>query len=208
MQQLVNLHSVKDVRGKPTVGSPLLGGLADQRPITLARTSLPVLGHATDEIGRAWLHVRMPGRVFNRKTPPPTGWITADGTVLTSTTWHLVINLRTRRVLAYHNGQLERAFGAVVGKPSTPTPTGEYFIEETMRFSSNHLLAPGALATSARSHVFKQFMGGPGQIALHGIANVGGKLGTATSNGCVRMTTTAIKWLRKRIRPGVPLTIR
>jgi hypothetical protein len=77
-----------------------------------------------------------------------------------------------------------------------------------MRFSGSHLVAPGALATSARSPVFREFLGGPGQIALHGMVNIGGKLGTATSNGCVRMTGTAIKWLRKRIRPGVPLTIR
>ena len=51
-------------------------------------------------------------------------------------------------------------------------------------------------------------MGGPGQIALHGVVNVGGKMGTAVSNGCIRMTTPAIMWLAKHIKAGTPLTIR
>jgi hypothetical protein len=208
VQELVNLHSIKAVRTRPDVGTLSVVGLADQRPLTLVRTSLPVLAHATDARGRAWLRVRLPGRVFDRKTPPPTGWITAEGTEMSKTTWHLVVDIATRRVIAYRSGRFVRAFTAIVGKDSTPTPRGDYFIEESMRFPDGHLEYPGALATSARSPVFKEFMGGPGQIALHGVVNIGGKMGTAASNGCIRMTSTAIRWLRKRIRPGVPLTIR
>ena len=40
---------------------------------------------------------------------------------------------------------------------------------------------PFALALSARSDVLKQFGGGPGQIAMHGVANLGGTPGTAVS---------------------------
>ena len=50
-----------------------------------------------------------------------------------------------------------------------------------MRLPRKHVGYPFALATSARSRVFKEFMGGPGQIALHGIVNIpGSKMGTAT----------------------------
>jgi hypothetical protein len=207
-QPLVTLLSVKSVHTEPVFGSASVVGLADQRPITLTRTTLPILGQTTDAEGRAWLRVRLPGRVFHRKTPPPTGWITAFDTKLTTTGWHLVVDIRTRRVLAYHEGRMVRSFKVIVGKPSTPTPRGEYFIEEGMPLPRKHLEAPYALATSARSHVLKEFMGGPGQIALHGVVNIGGKMGTAVSNGCIRMTSSAMLWLAARINAGVPLTIR
>jgi lipoprotein-anchoring transpeptidase ErfK/SrfK len=42
---------------------------------------------------------------------------------------------------------------------------------------------------------------------MHGLNNVGGIPGTATSHGCIRLTTTAIKWLIGHIAPGVPVTI-
>jgi len=206
-QQLVTLLSVKSVHARPIFGSGSVAAVADQRPITLVRTSLPVLDQTTDTDGRLWLRVRLPGRVFHRKTPPPTGWITAFDTRMSSTAWHLVVNTRTRRVLAYHGGRQVRSFRAIVGKSSTPTPRGAYFVEETMRLPAKHVGAPFALAASARSRVLRQFMGGPGQVALHGVKNVGGKMGSAASNGCVRMTSDAIVWLAQRITAGVPLTI-
>jgi lipoprotein-anchoring transpeptidase ErfK/SrfK len=207
-QELVRLLTDKSIRARPQIDSPTVAAVSYARPLTLVRTTLPVLARTTDDAGREWLRVRLPGHVFDRKRPPPSGWITADYTRPLTTAWHLVVDIRTRRVLAYRDGRLERTFEVIVGKPSTPTPRGEYFIEEGIRLPPGHLEAPGALATSARSHVFKQFMGGLPQIALHGMVNIGGKMGTAVSNGCIRMTSTAIVWLRRHIRAGVPLTIR
>lgn len=60
---------------------------------------------------------------------------------------------------------------------------------------------------SARSNVFQEFDGGPGQVALHGVNNIGGTLGTAESHGCIRLATSSISWLAWRIDPGVPVTI-
>lgn len=67
--------------------------------------------------------------------------------------------------------------------------------------------APFALALSARSNVLQEFAGGPGQIAMHGVANLGGTLGTAISHGCIRLADQSIRWLAARIEPGVPVTI-
>jgi lipoprotein-anchoring transpeptidase ErfK/SrfK len=66
---------------------------------------------------------------------------------------------------------------------------------------------PFALALSARSNVLQEFEGGPGQIALHGVENLGGTPGTAMSHGCVRLSTRRITWLAARIPPGTPVTI-
>jgi lipoprotein-anchoring transpeptidase ErfK/SrfK len=149
------------------------------------------------------LHVRLPGRPNGS-----TGWIDARATVSSWTSWRIVVNTSSRRVTAYWHGRSVRVFKAVVGKASTPTPQGVFFVEEAIQLAANAAGAPYALALSARSAVLQEFDGGPGQIALHGLRNVGGTLGTAVSHGCVRLDTAAMRWLIFRIGPGVPVTIR
>ncbi len=67
--------------------------------------------------------------------------------------------------------------------------------------------APFALALSARSNVLQEFEGGPGQIAIHGVGNLGGTSGTAVSHGCVRLADRSIRWLAARLAPGVTVAI-
>ncbi len=136
------------------------------------------------------------------------GWIRSEGTIMTTTGWRIVVLISARRVLVYDQGHLIRSFSAVVGKPSTPTPRGRFFVEESIVMPAGSAGAPYALALSARSDVLQEFAGGPGQIALHGLDNVGGQLGTAVSHGCVRLADNAVAWLSQRIGPGVPVTIR
>lgn len=173
------------------------------RPITGGQTVLPVTGRTTTKDGIRWLRVTVPGRPNGRK-----GWIARRGTVLTTTSWHVVVRTARRRVLVYRRGRLVRSFAAVVGKPSTPTPHGRFFVEESVRMLSGSAGGPYALALSARSNVLQEFMGGPGQIAMHGVANLGGTPGTAVSHGCVRLANRNIGWLVARIAPGAPITIR
>ena len=80
-------------------------------------------------------------------------------------------------------------------------------MEETVALTPGQIGAPYALALSARSYTLQEFAGGPGQIAVHGVWNVGGTMGTAASHGCLRLDTAAITWLGERIGPGVPVTI-
>jgi len=202
-QELAALLRPHDVRARPASGSSLLGVVETRRPITEARTVLLVVGRRSDEAGRRWLNVMLPGRPNGR-----TGWIRQDATVALATTWHLVVEVARRRVAVYRSGRLVRAFSAVVGKPATPTPQGRFFVEESVALSRGEPGAPFALALSARSDVLQEFNGGPGQIALHGLANVGGSPGTAASHGCVRLTGSAMRWLTARIGPGDPVTIR
>ena len=112
-----------------------------------------------------------------------------------------------RRVTVFYRGRAKRRYKAIVGKPSTPTPRGRFFIEEALRLSPVDPGGPFALASSARSNVLQEFEGGPGQIALHGTNNLSGTLGTAVSHGCIRLRTGAIRWMAARIGSGVPLTI-
>jgi lipoprotein-anchoring transpeptidase ErfK/SrfK len=201
-QPLVVLLDGHVARTRPTVRARRIESVGARRPLTRVRTVLPVIGSAVDRDGRSWVRVRLPGRPSGH-----TGWISTYETRRTSTEWHISIKLSTRLVTVYRDGRAQRRFRAVVGKPSTPTPRGRFFIEEALALSSRDAGGPFALATSARSHVLQVFNGGPGQIALHGTDNLPGALGTAVSHGCVRLGVRAITWLARRIGGGVPLTV-
>lgn len=193
-------------RNRPSVHGKLVGFVSLRRPITGDRTVLPVLAHTRDSEGRPWLRVRLPGRTLGAKPPPRTAWIRAWRTRRSATAWHIVVNTRTRRMAVYRAGRRLRGYPAIVGNGSTPTPLGQYFVEENVQLSARAPGAPFALATSARSAVLQEFAGGPGQIALHGLRNIGGRLGTAVSHGCIRLSSRAITWLARRIAPGVPVS--
>ncbi|MEA2422817.1 MAG: hypothetical protein QOF55_1916 [Thermoleophilaceae bacterium] len=201
-QELARLLTSHEVFSAPD-GRPLRSGAVPaQRPITGTQTVLPVVDHATTASGERWLRVMLPGRPNEGK-----GWIEQRGTLAATTRWHLVVRTSRRQVRAYRAGRLVRSFAAVVGKPSTPTPRGRFFVEESVRMLPGSAGTPYALATSARSNVLQEFEGGPGQIALHGVGNLGGTPGTAVSHGCVRLADGPIRWLAARIGPGVRVTI-
>jgi lipoprotein-anchoring transpeptidase ErfK/SrfK len=196
-QELVVLLTAHQARTAPSLRSTSLGVVPAYTPITGARTVLPVLGQRG-----TWLKVLLPGRPNSH-----TGWIKRGKTLASSTNWRLTVNTTRRLVTVYLSGRIVRTFEAVVGKPSTPTPTGQFFVEEAIALRSFDVGAPFALALSARSSVLQEFDGGPGQIALHGLDNVGGTPGTAASHGCVRLDDSAMRWLAARIVSGTPVAI-
>ena len=163
---------------------------------------LPVLGERRGAGGARWLRVRLPGRPNGHS-----GWIAKRGTRVSTTTWHLFVDTSRRTLTVYRNGRALLVVKAVVGKASTPTPRGQFFVEESIALQAGDVGAPYALALSARSNVLQEFDGGPGQIGVHGLMNVGGVPGTAVSHGCIRLDNAVMRWLAVRIGPGVPVSI-
>lgn len=190
-------------RAQPDARARRIEVVAARRPLTGVRTVLPVLGRSGSGAGSSWLRVRLPGRPNGHR-----GWISTHRTRATATEWYVSVELSARRLTVFRQGRAVRRFSAVVGKPSTPTPRGQFFVEEALALSPYDPGGPFALATSARSDVLREFDGGPGQIAIHGTDNLSGVPGTAVSHGCIRLRTPAITWLARRIGSGVPLTIR
>jgi hypothetical protein len=202
-QPLVVLLHGHIARRLPSPHGGRIEFVSARRPLTRGSTVLPLLGRATARNGGEWLRVRLPGRPNGHA-----GWISANRTRERTTEWHLVVKRAAKRVLVYRGGQLRRSFAAIVGESATPTPRGAFFIEEALALEPGAHGGPYALATSARSNVFEEFEGGPGQVAIHGTNGLSGKLGTAASHGCVRLGARAITWLVGRVGAGVPLTIR
>jgi lipoprotein-anchoring transpeptidase ErfK/SrfK len=201
-QELVVLTSAHGAHRAPEAGSPQVALVAAHRPLTGEQTTLPVIARSTGARGLRWLLVMLPGRPDGS-----TGWISQQGTRPVVTPWRIVVDLAARRTRVYDYGRLVRNFQAVVGKPSTPTPTGQFFVEEVLQMAPGEPGGPFALALSARSNALLEFEGGPGQIAIHGRDNLGGTLGTAVSHGCIRVATASIDWLAARIGPGTPVAI-
>jgi hypothetical protein len=199
-QPLVILLRAHVARSAPNAEAHAIERVAGRRPLTRVPTILPVLGRGGRD--RSWLRVRLPGRPNSHA-----GWISAKGTRATQTDWRIRVSLSARRVTVNRSGRAVRRFRAVVGKPSTPTPRGVFFVEEALALSPYEAGGPYALATSARSNALQEFDGGPGQIALHGTDNLTGALGTAVSHGCIRLGTHAISWLSRRIGAGVPVVV-
>lgn len=202
VQRLAQVMTPHGVRARPDGHAPVLEVVQPRRPITNERTILPVLARHRGRQGVMWLKVLLPGRPNGH-----TGWIKQPGTFGARTRWAIVIRLAQRRVEVFRSGRLAESFHAVVGKPSTPTPQGRFFVEEWFRVLPGYPGGPFALALSARSNVFQEFEGGPGQIALHGVYRIGGTPGTAVSHGCVRLDSRAMDWLGAHIHGGVPVTI-
>ncbi len=200
-QAVAQLRFSHQVYRSASMRAPLHRTLPAQTPLTGERTTLPVVGHAAAG-HRRWLRVMLPGRPNSS-----TGWIEQGGTRELQTGWRIIVSLSRRRVWAYFDGHLLKSFSAVVGKPSTPTPTGNFFVEETEAMPGTAPGGPYVLALSARSNVLQDFDGGPGQIGIHGRDLLGGTLGQAESHGCMRLATSDITWLAVRIGPGVPVTI-
>ena len=197
-QPLVVVERGHVARARPNRGARRIEYVAPRRPLTGVRTVLPALGHGKS---RAWVRVRLPGRPNSHA-----GWIRTAHTRRTSTPWRVALDLSARRVTVYHGGLVQRRFRVVVGASYTPTPRGRFFVEEGVALPGQ-TGGPFALATSARSNVLQEFEGGPGQIALHGTDGLAGALGSASSHGCIRLSSGAIGWLARRVGGGVPLTI-
>jgi lipoprotein-anchoring transpeptidase ErfK/SrfK len=192
-----------------TPGGRKMGTVNRKRPITGEETRLPVL--KTKQVGPiTWLDVRLPGRPNSH-----TGWIQKSHTQEWTSKWAIVVSTGQRRMWVLKHGKVDRTWLVVVGKPSTPTPHGRFFVEENVHEGYNFPGGPYALATSARSNVFTEFDNGPGQVALHGMSDgLQATPGTAASHGCVRSTNRRIIWLATHagdyhtgIVPGTPLYI-
>jgi hypothetical protein len=179
---------------------------------TIARTRLEtedgypevylLLSSLTDARGQVWVRIRVPGRPNGR-----TGWVPCGALAdFHVTYWLIDIRLGARRLTAYYRGKLRFSAPVGVGKPSTPTPTGHFWIRERIKLSSSsNPYWPYALGTSAYS-ALTEWPGG-GVVGIHGAFGTPQLIPGDPSHGCVRMHDADIAWLAPRVQIGTPVDI-
>jgi lipoprotein-anchoring transpeptidase ErfK/SrfK len=156
-----------------------------------------------DTTGDDWLKVLLP-----RRPNESTGWVRRDQVRLVATGYQVEVDLSDRSARLLHHRRTVRRWRVGVGRPFTPTPTGQFFVTVKLRPPQiSTVYGAWALGLSGYSEVLEQFGTGDGQIALHGTGNAG-DLGREVSNGCVRMDNQIITDLARTLPLGTPVTIR
>jgi hypothetical protein len=185
---------------EPRAGARPVASLSTRTPEDTANIVL-VLGRATDESGRLWIHVRLP--VLPNNT---TGWVprAALGGYSTVRT-HLVIDLERFTATLYRDGKPVFAASVGVGQPSSPTPRGSFYIRDRITAYASAFYGPLAFGTSARSSVLTDWPDG-GFIGIHG-TNEPQLLPGRVSHGCIRLRNADILRLGRLMPVGTPLTI-
>ncbi len=172
---------------------------------TGSATRLLVTAGRYDREGQLWLQVALPIRPTGVR-----GWIPAAPTHLYRSNWFIRISTKKRRLEVFESGRLRRSVSVVVGSRKTPTPVGLFAVyEKTPMANPRGFEGPWALHLTAFSNVLFQFGAGKGRVAIHGRgpSALGDPLGSARSNGCIRLHNRDIQWLRSRVGHGTTVRI-
>jgi L,D-transpeptidase catalytic domain len=136
-----------------------------------------------------------------------TGWVRAADVRVRVVRTRILIDLSQRRITLFRSGQVAFLTTAAIGARSTPTPIGQFYVNQRL-LSSNPIgdFGPGAVGISAFSPVLVSWpQGGP--IAIHGTSDPG-LIGSAVSHGCLRVRNVdAERFLREAVE-GTPVEIR
>ncbi len=156
-------------------------------------TVLVVSGLETDP----WLQVELASRP-NRVT----GWIRTTDVTLRRHRFHITVAVGDRMLRAYEGEALLLETPIVVGRANTPTPLGRFFVNALVpQARPGGAYGPMILSISSFSEVLDSFDGGLPEIGLHG-TNQPSLLGTAASNGCIRMSNDAVLQLASLVPAG------
>jgi len=174
---------------KLLIGTP--DGLGLQAYVLLSEEFIPQQG--------TWVHVRVPGRPNGR-----TGWVQI-GELAQFNVVHteLIVNRAQRKLTLYRWGKVIYRAPVGVGKPSTPTPPGHFWITEAF-VSTDPFYGPYAFGTTDYS-TLSEWPGG-GVVGLHG-TNEPQLVPGDPSHGCIRLHNSDISKLENKIQIGTPIWV-
>jgi lipoprotein-anchoring transpeptidase ErfK/SrfK len=166
-------------------------------PLTL----MAIQSHEVD--GETWYHVSLPAKPNGQ-----TGWVRASDVTVRSTDTAIHVYLAEHQLDLVVAGTVTMTAPVAVGSPYTPTPRGTFYITDPIDLASDPGTAYGtyALGISGYSDALDTFKGSLPQIAIHGTSQPN-LIGRSVSNGCVRMTNTAVVDLAARVGLGTPVII-
>lgn len=136
-----------------------------------------------------------------------TAWVPEADVSLSTVPCHIGIGISSHKLVLYCNNAAVFSADVATGAPSSPTPTGSFFVAYIVELTDpGGPYGPYALGTSAFSNTYYSFEGGPGQIGIHG-TDEPWVIGSYASHGCVRLNNSAITTLAQQVQPGTPVEI-
>jgi lipoprotein-anchoring transpeptidase ErfK/SrfK len=149
-----------------------------------------------------WLEVQL-----NTRPNQTTAWVRAADVSLRTVTHRIVVSLGARSLTVYDGQTPVMEAPVAIGTSSTPTPRGSYYIDGAVRTPDpTGVYGPYQVSVAAFSEVLMSFGSGVGQIAFHG-TNAPSLVGSAVSNGCLRMANADITRLANTVPIGTPVQI-
>ncbi|KYZ77380.1 hypothetical protein AXX12_04475 [Anaerosporomusa subterranea] len=120
----------------------------------------------------------------------------------------LVINLPSRTLELYAGNRLIKRYPVAIGKPSTPTPLGNYYITiKEVNPAWYPPDSPGTVVSSGpHNPLGYRWMGFLPTYGVHGTNNPD-SIGLVVSNGCIRMYEPDVEELYEVVRVNTPLRI-
>jgi lipoprotein-anchoring transpeptidase ErfK/SrfK len=185
------------IRSRPSASAPKIASLQFQTPDGFLQSYILLREHWTH--GTAWVELRIPGRPNGR-----VGWAqrsALDG--FNHTDMEVVVNRAARRLTLYRGGKVIFQAPVGVGKPSTPTPAGHFWITEAF-VSHDPFYGPYAFGTSDYS-TLTEWKGG-GIVGLHG-TNEPQLIPGDPSHGCIRLRNSDILRMSRLVSIGTPLLV-
>ena len=149
-----------------------------------------------------WVEVLLPVRPNGS-----TGWVRASDVTLTRNPFSIRVALGAHRITVSRESEVIYEGAVAAGKPSTPTPTGKYYLRVLIQaIDPGTVYGPFAYGLSSHSDVLETFAGGDAEIGIHG-NNDASVLGSDVTSGCVRIDNDAITMLSKQLPLGTPVDI-
>jgi hypothetical protein len=160
----------------------------------LGRVAIP--GHGL------WIRVSLPVLPNGTSGWVPRAALGGYGVVDT----RLIVDRRSLTATLMRGGR--QVFRAVIGigRASTPTPGGEFYVRDELTRYRSATYGPLAFGTSARSTTLTDWPAG-GYVGIHG-TDQPRLLPGRVSHGCIRMRNADILRLGRLMPVGTPITIR
>ncbi len=149
-----------------------------------------------------WLQVRL-----GTRPNTASGWVLASDMALEFSGTSVTISISRRLLTVRRGSAVALRTRVVVGKSSTPTPTGTFAVWDETPLQ-NSVFSPWVVSLTSHSTVLKTFNGGEARVAIHGMnGSLAVPTGTAVSNGCIRVRPEVMGRIALLVVTGTPVTI-
>jgi lipoprotein-anchoring transpeptidase ErfK/SrfK len=135
------------------------------------------------------------------------GWVRAADVTMLETDYRLTVSTGRHELTVYRAGRAVLRVPAGLGTGTTPTPGGVFYVKELLKpRDPKGAYGPYAYGLSGHSEVLDEFLGGDGEIGIHG-TNDPGSVGRSVSHGCIRLRNADITKLTTMLPLGTPVQI-